>query len=171
MNKWPAATESELLKFYGDPDVNDDGMPDVKFEAKNLTKIVPPYPMFWTWNMRPVSSIRIHKKCADSLMRCLTKIGELPPATIEKYHLNRCGGGYNFRSIRGQGNRLSMHAYGCAIDIADDLNPLGKRPDPLRLTMPKVVVDIFAEEGWDWGGLWKRPDGMHFQAAKEGLRI
>ena len=31
--------------------------------------------------------------------------------------------------------------------------------------MPAAVVDIFADEGWQWGGRWHNADAMHFQAA------
>ncbi|HLC17357.1 MAG TPA: M15 family metallopeptidase [Thermodesulfovibrionia bacterium] len=27
-------------------------------------------------------------------------------------------------------------------------------------------MDAFEKEGWTWGGNWKKPDGMHWQAAR-----
>jgi len=30
--------------------------------------------------------------------------------------------------------------------------------------MPFIVRDIFRDHGWKWGGLWTRPDAMHFEA-------
>lgn len=162
---FPRDISDELEKYYGDPDVGDDGLADAKFEATNLVEIVPPYPMIWTWNNKPVRVMKVHKLVAPSLMRILTAIGKLPRNFIEKYHLHKCGGAYTFRPKRGL-SKLSLHAYGAAIDIADDLNPLGKKYQAKLGMMPKEVIDIFEKEGWTWGGLWKRPDCMHFQATR-----
>lgn len=83
-------------------------------------------------------------------------------------------GCFNVRPIRGKedehkqammdGNLelamgyMSVHSWGCAIDINPKENPLGKKPK-----MSKELVDCFKDAGFDWGGDWKRKDGMHFQ--------
>ncbi len=164
--QFPHADKFSLISFYGNPDGNLDGRPDVAWEAKNIVRIKPSYPMFWSWSMQPVKAIAIHRKCADSLTDILREIGrEIPQEEIEKYQLDRCGGGYNFRLMRGS-NSLSVHSYGAAIDLSPEINALGVRHDSKRLMMPQKIVDIFAAYGWKWGGLWKRPDGMHFEATK-----
>lgn len=53
---------------------------------------------------------------------------------------------------------LSMHAWGLAVDINAQSNPLGAQPQ-----MNRRVVAIFRKWGFEWGGTWSRPDGMHFQ--------
>ena len=166
MNFWPHQNTKELTAFYGDPDTNDDGMPDATWEAKNITRIIPPYPMFLAWNGKPLKTISIHRNCADSLMRCLIRIGnEIPPDKRAKYGLDQYGGGYNFRPMRGLA-QLSTHAYGCAIDLAPVQNPLGKLWRQNSNMMPLDAVDIFRRENWVWGGDFKgRPDAMHFQSA------
>ena len=53
---------------------------------------------------------------------------------------------------------MSLHSWGLAIDINAAWNGLDKVP-----TMSKELVACFTDAGFDWGGLWKTPDGMHFQ--------
>ena len=75
------------------------------------------------------------------------------------------GGCYNFRLIKNS-NRLSCHAWGAAIDLDPEKNPLGVKYDESKGMMPRAVINIFEAEGWKWGGRFtKRPDCMHFQAA------
>jgi D-alanyl-D-alanine carboxypeptidase len=52
----------------------------------------------------------------------------------------------------------SNHAYGAAIDINAPENPYGSTP-----TMNRRVVKIFERWGFDWGGNFLIPDGMHFE--------
>ena len=166
MNQWPKQHKIHLNEFYGNPDVNGDGQPDPAWEAANLIYITPPYPIWWSWGPE-CKKIRIHRKCADSLRNILEGIGKHVNAVDRnKYQLNECGGAYNFRLVRGSNKVLSTHSWGCAIDLAPDLNPLGKRYKPEAGMMPKVVVELFKAQGWEWGGLWERPDGMHFQACR-----
>ena len=69
-------------------------------------------------------------------------------------------GGHNHRAIRGS-NRLSQHAYGNAIDINPDRNPMGNR---LITDLPPNVSAMAARHGLSWGGDWKRrKDAMHFE--------
>jgi hypothetical protein len=70
--------------------------------------------------------------------------------------------------MRG-GSSLSTHAFGVAIDIAAPWNALGKKPgyNKHSFTEKSLIVQAFEAEGWVWGGRWeRRPDGMHFQAAR-----
>lgn len=159
---WPSP--SKLNEFYGNPDINNDGAPDPKWESLNLVRIVPPYPMFWSWSGEPVKTIRVHRKCSDSLTDILSLIGEtFSGVERNKFQLDQCGGVYNFRLMRGL-NKLSTHSWACAIDLAPEINGLGIQYDPSRNMMPKKAVEIFKAEKWIWGGMWSRPDAMHFQA-------
>ncbi len=69
-------------------------------------------------------------------------------------------GCFNIRKKRGL-NSLSLHSFGIAIDINATWNQLGKEP-----TMSPELVKCFTDAGFDWGGTWKRKDGMHFQLSK-----
>lgn len=66
-------------------------------------------------------------------------------------------GCFNIRSKRGSKN-ISLHSWGIAIDINAAWNRYGKKP-----TMSKELVECFIDAGFDWGGYWTKPDGMHFQ--------
>jgi hypothetical protein len=59
-----------------------------------------------------------------------------------------------------------MHSYGCAIDFDHTNNAMGKQWLPNSEMMPTSVIEAFNGEGWSWGGLFKRPDAMHFQAIR-----
>lgn len=68
-------------------------------------------------------------------------------------------GCYNFRAQRAS-SLLSLHSWAVAIDLNADTNRLGHKP-----TLSSQFVDCFTDAGFDWGGVWRRPDGMHFQLA------
>lgn len=161
-------TYDELNNFYGNPDRNSDGRPDPKWEAENLIKIKPPYPMFWSWDKgRMVGAITLHKKCAPAFLASLEGIRDtFNQFERKKFQLDMCGGGYNFRLMRG-GNRLSVHSWGAALDLAPEINFLGRRHDTGLGMMPKEAVSIFQKNGLKWGGKWTRPDAQHFQACNQ----
>ncbi len=69
-------------------------------------------------------------------------------------------GCFNIRRKRGASS-ASLHSWGVAIDINAAWNGFGKKP-----TMSKELVACFKEAGFDWGGDWSKPDGMHFQLSR-----
>lgn len=77
-----------------------------------------------------------------------------------KFHSN---GGYVDRDIRGRPGVKSQHAYGRAIDINAESNPM--RDDGKLVTdMPSWVPQIAKQYGLTWGGDWhSRKDPMHFE--------
>lgn len=66
-------------------------------------------------------------------------------------------GCFNIRKKRGAATP-SLHSWGLAIDINAAWNGFGKAP-----TMSADLVKCFTDAGFDWGGTWSKPDGMHFQ--------
>lgn len=171
MGNWPK--QSNLAAFYGNPDVNRDGAPDIFWQRANLVRIVPPYPMYYPTvksgklvkRPQKLSAITCHRKVAPSLLRVLTRIGdELTPDEIKTYELDIFGGCFNFRAMRS-GRALSTHSYAAAIDLSHLINRYKRRYDMGAGMMPMRVVRMFEAEGWTWGGLWRTGDAMHFQAA------
>lgn len=160
MTAWPLQKDCD--RFYGNPR-GANGKPSAKWESENLVSIRPPYRM--TYAGKPITGIRVHKKCAESLKRVLARIWEAAgkdQATVDRWGVSIYGGAYNYRLMRG-GNSLSMHSWGCAIDLDPARNGLGDQT-PHFANVPEVLA-AFAAEGWEWGGDWSRRDGMHWQAA------
>jgi hypothetical protein len=69
-------------------------------------------------------------------------------------------GCFNIRKKRGS-STPSIHSWGLAIDLNASWNAFGSKP-----TLSKAFVKCFTDAGFDWGGSWSKPDGMHFQLAK-----
>lgn len=67
-------------------------------------------------------------------------------------------GCFNIRYQRGSRTAASLHSWGIAIDVNAAWNGLGKEPQ-----LSAGFVNCFTDNGFDWGGTWKRKDGMHFQ--------
>lgn len=162
MTQWPH--QSDVDAFYGNPRGKDGG-PNPAWERANIVRIQAPWKLVTAWDFSPVSAIRINAKCADSLGVVLKSIwtaaGE-NEAKIKEWGMHLYAGGYNFRPMRGTA-RLSMHSWGCAIDFDSARNSFGDR-SPNFATLP-AVLSAFEQEHWVWGGQWKKPDGMHWQAA------
>lgn len=69
-------------------------------------------------------------------------------------------GCFNIRKKRGLAS-LSLHSWGIAVDVNAFENGLNQAPK-----LSTAFVKCFTDSGFDWGGTWKRKDGMHFQLAK-----
>lgn len=167
MTAWPKQTTAELNAFYGNPDADGNGVSDRAWEDKNLVAIAPPYRMALAWAPEtPLKTIRVHRACAGSLQRALAAIlahyGSQQAVEAARMHLY--GGCFAFRTMRGA-NKLSVHAYGAAIDLDPVRNPLGRPWRDGAGMMPVPVIEAFQKEGWTWGGSWQRPDAQHFQAS------
>lgn len=163
---WPL--QSECDEFYGNPrNPQDPTKPSPSWESANIVRVKPPFALYY--DGRPVTKgIAVHRKVSDSLGTVFGKIWQTAgqsQSTIDTWGMSIFGGAYNYRLMRG-GNRLSMHAYGCAVDFDPDRNPF--RSDTMHFASVPEVVDAFENEGWVWGGRWSSGsrDGMHFQAAR-----
>lgn len=82
---------------------------------------------------------------------------------------------YCYRFIKDT-DRLSMHSYGIAIDLAPNTTQYWKDEAPsetdkigYKNTMPLSIVRIFEKHGFIWGGRWYHYDTMHFEYRPELL--
>ena len=128
--------------------------------------------------------IAVHKKLKHSIKKIFMRIKnetDFPFSSVDLMdrfdwndhtsiaHNNTSG--FNWRFVFGT-MEISDHAVGGAIDINSYLNPWVKdgiitRPynpkAPGTLHASSVVVQIFKDEGWSWGGDWKKSkDWQHF---------
>lgn len=143
---WPKSDYRSLAEFYG----------AAGDEAK-LVNLPAPVPMFYEGT--EIRTIRVHRKCADSLSRVLVAAHLVAPQIVKVYD-----GCFNNRAMRGS-NTPSLHARGAAIDLAADQN--GNHVSwPLAATMPLEVMECFAREGWLAAGAFWGRDAMHFQATQ-----
>lgn len=115
--------------------------------------------------------------CNKDLIQPLTNSFSALITTGAVKELKTWDGCYNFRPIRGYEKKyeqlmkqglvlsaialLSTHSWGGAIDLNASENGLGKEPK-----LSAKFVKCFTYNGFEWGGGWKRKDGMHFQLAK-----
>lgn len=103
---------------------------------------------------KKVNGVTLNEDCKDKLFAAFDEIVDAGLGS----EIVEWGGALCVRKIRGYDNEWSIHSFGLAFDINMKTNPLGATP----ALNPKIVA-IFKKHGFDWGGDWKRKDGMHFQ--------
>jgi len=150
-------TQSQLIAKYGTPNKKGDGY---------LTVINLPYPMFLNWETATyVKKIRCHKLVANKLVAIFTEILQVYGIDkIKELQIDDFGGCFNYRLMRG-GTQLSVHSWGCAIDLDPDRNLLKETSKTARFARPeyKAMIDIFYKHGFESLGREKNYDWMHFQ--------
>lgn len=97
--------------------------------------------------------------CNRDMVQPLTKAFRNLIATGCVAELKTWDGCFNIRSKRGSGTP-SLHSWGVAIDLNAAWNRMGSKP-----TLSAGFVECFTAAGFEWGGAWRSPDGMHFQLA------
>jgi D-alanyl-D-alanine carboxypeptidase-like protein/putative peptidoglycan binding protein len=155
----------EVIALYGDPRplIGPDGGLDEDNSALWQRQILGrgklpfPIPLDPRNPAKVKSTFYAHRKLVGLFEAVFQEIARLG---LQR-QIHSWGGIYNFRPIRGTSKRLSLHAFGAAIDLNSETNQLGKEGD-----MNDAVVEIFRHFGFLWGGDFRtRPDPMHFQYA------
>jgi hypothetical protein len=144
-------TTSEFLyKKYGDPrEKAAYRMMSVNTVPEHIRKEIPCLPK------------KIY--CNDIFFLYFVKALELVVFRGLQKQIKTYDGCYNVRPIRGYNDIWSTHSWGCAFDINAKRNKLGKEPE-----MSPQLVACF-DQWFDWGGNFRRKDGMHFQIKTELL--
>ena len=148
-------TSSDCLKKYGNPllpsgEVNAE-MQRLHMElwipSTNIREAIPAIP----------GRIFLNKDLKSPLENALNDLVFFDLAC----HLMTWDGCFEIRKKRGL-KSLSLHSWAVAIDINAFWNQLRQEPQ-----MNRDLVEVFEKNGFDWGGHWKRKDGMHFQLKRE----
>lgn len=135
-------TSTQCLNKYGDPTLE-----------KNMI----------VWDIPTNLEIGVIPKklyCNKDLVAPLTQAFKNLIDTGKVNELKTWDGCFNIRKKRGLSS-MSLHSWGIAIDVNAAWNGLGKEP-----VLSAGFVKCFTDAGFEWGGIWSRKDGMHFQLAK-----
>lgn len=136
-------TSQQCYKLWGDPETRaDEGKYMVMWDVPRELEI----------GMIP-KRLYCHKLMIEPLSKAFK-------ALIDTGHvkeLKTWDGCFNVRAKRGL-KSYSLHSWGVAVDMNAAWNRLGEKP-----SMSPGFVKCFTDHGFDWGGLWTRQDGMHFQ--------
>jgi hypothetical protein len=135
-------TSAQCLKKYGDPVLQ-----------KSLV----------IWDVPTSLEIGIIPKkiyCNKDLVGPLSKALTALITTGYVKELKTWDGCFNIRKKRGLSS-MSLHSWGIAIDVNAFENGLNVTPK-----LSAGFVKCFTDNGFDWGGNWRRKDGMHFELSK-----
>jgi len=136
--------------------------------AGYLTTITLPYPMYTSWSNEKVTRIQCHKLIAAKLLTVFNDLLEhYGAAKIHELGIDRYGGCFNYRLMRGSTTTLSRHSWGTAIDLDPTRNLLKETSKTARFARPeyKAMIDIFYKHGFVSLGREKNYDWMHFEIA------
>lgn len=136
-------TAAQALKKYGQPSASNKWMT--------------------LWDVPTELEIGIIPKkiyCNKDLIEPLSKALRALIVTGCVQELKTWDGCFNIRKKRGLSS-MSLHSWGIAIDVNAFENGLGKEPK-----LSARFVKCFTDNGFNWGGTWRRKDGMHFELAK-----
>ena len=132
-------TSAQCLKKYGDPN---------KQSALVL------------WDVPTNLEIEVIPKkiyCNRDMVEPLSKAFKALIDTGHVKELKTWDGCFNIRKKRGS-STMSLHSWGVAIDVNAAWNCFGCKPQ-----LSAGFVKCFTDNGFDWGGTWSKPDGMHLQ--------
>ena len=169
-------SQTDVLAYrsiYGDPRGRNPSVVSAQWYAKNMLRL--PVPFRMTYAGQPVRGMMFHREAAPHFARLFDLLlaeAKGRQATLDLWGVSITGGSFNYRLMRGI-NTLSMHSFGCALDLDPARNGLGDAA-PRFAEFPEVIR-AFRASGLCWGGDWdgdgssadqRRHDGMHLQATQ-----
>ncbi len=148
----------QIIATFGDvyDYIQPGGLLDPRWQVDYLATVAFPFPVPLSWDRsKSVDRMTCHKRMALVFASVfdLIIVRGLQPKILT------FGGCFAFRQQR-TGVKLSAHSWGIAIDLNTGNNAQGSPGD-----MDTGVIEIFRENGFEWGGDWsgKTHDPMHFQ--------
>ena len=141
---------------------------EAAYKKAYITSFRTPYPLLYL-GTQTANSVQLHKLVGQSFVAALEEILKFYGLDmIQKLGINLYDGTFNYRAKRN-GGEPSLHAYGCAVDFAGKLNPLGtewNNDASLFHQAPySAFIDIMEKYGWHSQGRATGNDYMHFQTA------
>jgi len=136
-------SSAQALKKYGKPDL-------LATQSKNMVM----------WDVPAELEIGVIPKKIYCNKDMVKPLEQAVANLIQRNHVNELktwDGCFNIRKIRG-GQSMSLHSWGIAVDVNAFENGLYQIPK-----LSSGFVKCFKDAGFDWGGDFKRLDGMHFQ--------
>lgn len=169
-------TQSDVLagrSIYGDPRGRNPSVVSPGWYARNMVLL--PVPFRMTYAGKPMRGLMFHRAAAPHFTRLFDLLlaeAKGRQETLDHWGVSINGGSFNYRLMHGL-NTLSMHSYGCALDLDPARNGLWDAT-PRFAEFPEVVR-AFRASGLCWGADWdgdgssadqRRHDGMHLQATQ-----
>ena len=148
--------ESTFGRFAWKDDAAKRGAVEIlgEWERRNIVSIVPPFELR-EGRGRALSAIRCHRLIAPALERVLDDLKQRNLCHL----INTFDGCFEPRHMGSDpGRPLSRHAWGIAVDVNARLFPYGS-----EAKQNPRLVEVFARQGFAWGGEWRTPDPMHFE--------
>lgn len=126
-----------------------------EWKRHNIISFAPPFELR-EGRGRPLSVIHCHRLIAPALRRALKDLSARGLAHL----INTFDGCFVPRHMSWDPDRpLSRHAWGIAVDVNARQFPYGS-----HARQNHRLIAAFARQGFTWGGDWRTPDPMHFEA-------
>lgn len=152
-------TDAQVRAAFGDPAhyMLPDGSVDGAWQTAILGTVYLPAPLPLSWDRsHTVSRLQVHRRLVPVFTAVFKEMHENAAAWAS---IGDIGGAYAWRPQRGY-KQLSRHCWAICVDLDVADNPLGGIP---KRSMHPDVISTFQRHGFEWGGLWRRPDPMHFE--------
>jgi len=149
----------EVVRVYGNPDANNDGIPDPIWKIGNLKLFKFPEPMRIAWGKHGfVTYFRAHRLVGDVIVDALDEIfDQVGILEMRAKTWDYWGGCYCFRlNSNAKTPKLSTHSWAIACDINPHLAPNGVK----ECGQPIPIIRAFKSRGF----VWAAGDWMHAQA-------
>lgn len=150
-------TNKTAIERFGEPNITGKGY---------LTSIELPYKMRLAWDPKStISTMACHKAVAKNFTNVFNELlSGYGYDRLKQLGIDLYGGCFNYRKKRN-GNVLSMHSWGVAIDLDPNRNQLKETKATARFARPeyRMMIDTFYRNGFISLGVEKNFDWMHFE--------